>query len=99
MLHNSDPSAADGSGGSLLLYTNAQYFTTWVMYHLVRLMVRYILSGFELELFSVYEYSYMYWCLTEVLYPHICNCLQRAESRLTEYDAYLEVQKGISSWA
>ena len=48
-----------------------------------RLMIRYILSGFELELFSLHEYPYMYWYLYELLYPWLTTCLHRAESCLS----------------
>ncbi len=37
------------------------YFSTWLLYHVLKLMIRYILSGFELELFSVHEFGYLYW--------------------------------------
>ena len=46
-------------------------------------MIRYILSGFELELFSLHEYPYMYWYLYELLYPWLTTCLHRAESCLS----------------
>jgi hypothetical protein len=32
-----------------------------LLYHVLKLMIRYILSGFELELFSIHEYPYLYW--------------------------------------
>lgn len=37
------------------------YFSTWVLYHCLRAMSMYILSGLELELYSVHEYLYIYW--------------------------------------
>lgn len=37
------------------------YFSTWVLYHCLRAMSMYILSGLELELYSVHEYMYIYW--------------------------------------
>lgn len=37
------------------------YFSTWVLYHCLRAMAMYILSGLELELYSVHEYMYIYW--------------------------------------
>ena len=36
-------------------------FTTWILYHVLRVMIQYLLSGFELELYSVHEYHYIYW--------------------------------------
>lgn len=37
------------------------YFSTWVLYHCLRAMSMYLLSGLELELYSVHEYMYIYW--------------------------------------
>lgn len=37
------------------------YFSTWVLYHCLRAMSIYILSGLELELYSVHEYIYIFW--------------------------------------
>lgn len=34
---------------------------TWVLYHNLRIMIQYLLSGFELELYSMHEYYYIYW--------------------------------------
>ncbi|XP_023554940.1 N-alpha-acetyltransferase 35, NatC auxiliary subunit [Octodon degus] len=33
---------------------------TWVLYHNLRIMIQYLLSGFELELYSMHEYYYIY---------------------------------------
>ena len=72
---------------------NMLYLSTWLLYHVLRLMIRYILSGFELELFSVHEYPYMYWYLYELLYPWLTTCLHRADSCLLEYEGILEAQQ------
>ena len=34
---------------------------TWVLLHTLRTMIQYLLSGFELTLYSVYEYHYIFW--------------------------------------
>ena len=68
------------------------YFSTWLLYHVLRLMIRYILSGFELELFSVHEFPYLYWYLYELLYPWLTTCLHKADSHLQEYEQYVENQ-------
>lgn len=68
------------------------YFSTWLLYHVLRLMIRYILSGFELELFSVHEFPYLYWYLYELLYPWLTTCLHKADSHLLEYEQYMENQ-------
>lgn len=36
-------------------------FSTWIIYHTIRIMIMYLLSGFELELYSPHEYQYIYW--------------------------------------
>lgn len=36
-------------------------FGTWVLYHVLRAMSLYLLSGLELELYSVHEYLYIFW--------------------------------------
>ena len=64
-----------------------------LLYHVLRLMVRYILSGFELELFSIHEYPYLYWYLYELLYPWLTTCLHRADTHLAEYEYMMETQK------
>ena len=55
-------------------------------------MIRYILSGFELELFSAHEYPYLYWYLYELLFPWLTTCLHKSDSHLIEYEHYLENQ-------
>lgn len=37
------------------------YLGTWVLYHTLRLMIKYLLTGFTLELYAVHEYHYVYW--------------------------------------
>lgn len=39
----------------------------------------YLLSGFELELYSIHEYIYIYWYLSQFLYIWIVNTLKRAD--------------------
>lgn len=36
-------------------------YSTWIIYHTIRIMIMYLLSGFELELYSPHEYQYIYW--------------------------------------
>ncbi|KAL3227940.1 hypothetical protein MRX96_003877 [Rhipicephalus microplus] len=50
-------------------------FTTWVLHHVLRTMIRYLLSGFELELYSAHEYGYIY-CREIVIsqaYQNLCG--------------------------
>ncbi|XP_075970669.1 N-alpha-acetyltransferase 35 isoform X1 [Anticarsia gemmatalis] len=55
-------------------------FGTWVLYHVLRIMIAYLLSGLELELYSVHEYHYIFWYLYEFLYGWLISALGRAES-------------------
>ena len=72
------------------------YIGTWLLYHVLKLMIRYILSGFELELYSVHEWSMMWWYLHELLYPWIINCLHRAETLLSQYQDSADKEKKSS---
>jgi hypothetical protein len=36
-------------------------YGTWVLYHSLRIMIMFLLSGFELELYSTHEYHYIFW--------------------------------------
>ena len=36
-------------------------FGTWVLYHTLQIMIHYTLAGFELELYAVHEYHYIFW--------------------------------------
>jgi len=78
--------SAEGASGK----PHSLYFGTWLLYHVLRLMVRYTLSGFELELYSVHEWSMVWWYLYELLYPWLINCLHRADTVLAEH---LETQE------
>ncbi|XP_014213220.1 N-alpha-acetyltransferase 35, NatC auxiliary subunit [Copidosoma floridanum] len=72
-------------------------FGTWVLYHTLRVMVMYLLSGFELELYSVHEYHYIYWYLFEFLYNWLISAITRADSFIIEQDIHLENQKSRSA--
>ncbi|XP_026319501.1 N-alpha-acetyltransferase 35, NatC auxiliary subunit isoform X2 [Hyposmocoma kahamanoa] len=54
-------------------------FGTWILYHVLRVMIAYLLSGLELELYSVHEYHYIFWYLYEFLYGWLISALGRAE--------------------
>ncbi|OXU25008.1 hypothetical protein TSAR_013448 [Trichomalopsis sarcophagae] len=76
-------------------------FGTWILYHTLRVMVMYLLSGFELELYSVHEYHYIFWYLYEFLYGWLVSAITRADSFIMEQDMQNESrainQKGRSS--
>ncbi|MGH0163439.1 UNVERIFIED_CONTAM: hypothetical protein FKN15_049040 [Acipenser sinensis] len=71
---------------------------TWVLYHSLRVMIQYLLSGFELELYSMHEYYYIYWYLSEFLYAWLMSTLSRADSsQMAEERITEEQQKGRSN--
>ncbi|XP_019722671.1 N-alpha-acetyltransferase 35, NatC auxiliary subunit [Hippocampus comes] len=71
---------------------------TWILYHNLRIMIQYLLSGFELELYSMHEYYYVYWYLSEFLYAWLMSTLSRADASQMAEERILEEQvKGRSS--
>lgn len=69
-------------------------FGTWILYHTLRVMVMYLLSGFELELYSVHEYHYIFWYLYEFLYGWLVSAITRADTFLMEQDVHNDSHKG-----
>ncbi|KAL4227585.1 N-alpha-acetyltransferase 35 NatC auxiliary subunit [Mactra antiquata] len=65
-------------------------FGTWVLYYTLQVMIGYTLSGFELELYAPYEYHYIYWYLYELLYAWLFSTIQRADSFVSDHEAYIE---------
>ncbi|XP_054724414.1 N-alpha-acetyltransferase 35, NatC auxiliary subunit-like [Uloborus diversus] len=61
-------------------------FGTWILYHTLKVMIQYLLSGFELELYSSHEYVYIFWYLHEFLYGWIVSSLYRANTFLGDFD-------------
>ncbi|CAL1540610.1 unnamed protein product [Lymnaea stagnalis] len=73
-------------------------FGTWVLYHTLNAMINYTLSGFELELYAIFEYQYVYWYLYEILYAWLVSTLHRADSFLLEAENAPDMSvKGRSS--
>lgn len=68
-------------------------FGTWILYHTLRIMIMYLVSGFELELYSVHEFYYIYWYLYEFLYGWLVSALTRADSFLAEQELLNDLQK------
>lgn len=54
----------------------------------------YLLSGFELELYSVHEYHYIFWYLYEFLYGWLVSAITRADTFLMEQDVHNDTHKG-----
>ncbi|XP_076101280.1 N-alpha-acetyltransferase 35, NatC auxiliary subunit-like isoform X4 [Mytilus galloprovincialis] len=70
----------------------------WVLYLILQAMVSYLLAGFELELYATYEYHYVYWYLSEMLYSWMINTLHRADNFLLEHETVADSQqKGKSN--
>lgn len=69
---------------------HSSHFSTWVLYNCFRAMMLYLMSGFELELYSVHEFLYIYWYPYELLIGFIVSALTRAESALLEQEALME---------
>merc|ERR1719193_1352031 len=88
MLNTLSLQAEGGSGES-----HALYLSTWLIYHVLRLMIRYVLSGFELELYAAHEYPYVFFYLHDLLYPWLINCLSRADTSISEHMASVEAKK------
>lgn len=58
--------------------TNSCY-RTWVVYNNLIVMSHYLLYGFELDLYSNYEYHYIYWYLGEMLYSWLISNLNQVD--------------------
>lgn len=69
-------------------------FGTWILYHTLKIMIMYLLSGFELELYSTHEYHYIFWYMYEFLYGWLVSALSRADSFLVEQESMVEAHKG-----
>lgn len=72
------------------------YFFTWVLYHVLRVMIAYLLSGLELELYSEHEYHYVFWYLYEFLYGWLVSALGRAEGLAGECARRADGKKNIA---
>lgn len=57
-------------------------------------MIRYLYSGFELELYSLHEYAYIYWYLHEFLYAWLLSTYSRAEAYMVEGETLLNEKNG-----
>ncbi|XP_055838037.1 N-alpha-acetyltransferase 35, NatC auxiliary subunit homolog [Episyrphus balteatus] len=69
---------------------HSSHFATWVLYNCFRAMMLFLMSGFELELYSVHEFLYIYWYPYELLIGFIVSALTRAESALLDQEALME---------
>lgn len=60
----------------------------WVLFYKLSLMSQYLISGFELELYSLHEYSYMFMEL-DYIWDYITLLLRRAVEISNQPDNYL----------
>lgn len=72
-----------------LPFNRLGYFSTWMLYHILRVMIQYLLSGFELELYAIHEYAYIFWYLYEFLFGWMVSTLNRAATLIIEHDSIL----------
>ena len=72
------------------------FFSTWVLYHIIRVMVQFTSSGFELELYSAHEYPYIYWYLYEFLYGWLISTITRASNMVLEQKTLAELNRAAS---
>ena len=62
--------------------THLAWFGSWILFYVLTVMSRFFLSGFELCLYSQFEYSYVYWYMCEIIINWQINTLSRANSSL-----------------
>ncbi|OQR76283.1 N-alpha-acetyltransferase 35 [Tropilaelaps mercedesae] len=67
-----------------------QWFTMWLTAHVLHTQIRYLLAGFELELYAVHEYEYIFWYLHEYLYRFLVTVLSQADHYLAHCDRRLK---------
>lgn len=56
-------------------------FSTWILYYILELMIEYVYLGFEYDLYSPFEFHYVYWYL-EFLYGWHQTAVKSAERLL-----------------
>lgn len=71
-------------------------FCTYILYHILRVMIKYTLTGFELELYSAHEYHYIYWYLYEFILGWMVSTLTRASNIVEEQTMLMEANKSSS---
>ncbi|CAG0878928.1 unnamed protein product [Darwinula stevensoni] len=72
-------------------------FSTWLLFHTLHIMLNFLLTGFELELYSPHEYHYIFWYLYEFILCWIISAFSRAESILMDCEPPTESTKGRSN--
>lgn len=85
--------ALEGNEAAATTLKYSTQFATWVLYNCLRAMMLYIMSGFELELYSVHEFLYIYWYPYELLIGFIVSALTRTEKNLLAQEEYEKEQQ------
>ncbi|XP_037941974.1 N-alpha-acetyltransferase 35, NatC auxiliary subunit homolog, partial [Teleopsis dalmanni] len=89
--------AAEGNEPHATALKYSAQFSTWVHYNCFRAMMLYLMSGFELELYSVHEYIYIYWYPYELLIGFIVSALTRTENNWLVQEEYAEQLSRLQS--
>ncbi|XP_068144269.1 N-alpha-acetyltransferase 35, NatC auxiliary subunit homolog isoform X1 [Drosophila tropicalis] len=76
---------------------HSTHFSTWVLYNCFRAMLIFLMSGFELELYAVHEFLYIYWYPYEFLVGFLVSALTRTENILLAQEEYAEHQSKIQA--
>lgn len=91
MLANEKATEGNEPAATALKYSTQ--FATWVLYNCFRAMMLYLMSGFELELYSVHEFLYIYWYPYELLIGFIVSTLTRTDNHLLAQEEYEKEQQ------
>uniref|UniRef100_A0A915IJZ5 Protein MAK10 homolog n=1 Tax=Romanomermis culicivorax TaxID=13658 RepID=A0A915IJZ5_ROMCU len=67
-------------------YQHVSRFASFIIYHVLKCMLEYLLLGFELELYSTHEYAFIFWYLNEILFKWIINVLSKVDCILYAQD-------------
>uniref|UniRef100_T1PG63 Protein MAK10 homolog n=1 Tax=Musca domestica TaxID=7370 RepID=T1PG63_MUSDO len=90
---------AEGNEAAATTLKYSAQFATWVLYNCFRAMMLYLMSGFELELYSVHEFIYIYWYPYELLIGFIVSALTRTENNLLAQEEYEREQQNAAGSA
>lgn len=89
--------AMEGNESHATALKHSTHFSTWVLYNCFRAMLIYLMSGFELELYAVHEFLYIYWYPYEFLVGFLVSALTRTENILLAQEEYAEHQSRIQA--
>ncbi|KAH8284585.1 hypothetical protein KR018_004942, partial [Drosophila ironensis] len=87
--------AMEGNEPLATALNHSTHFSTWVLYNCFRAMLIFLMSGFELELYAVHEFLYIYWYPYEFLVGFLVSALTRTENILLALEEYAEHQSKI----